>query len=116
MPQFAPDQVTFKDLPGYGLWDVGHAREHSAFVQTLAQQVPSVAISDYNLLSFLTAGAARGVMIQSHNEAHQALSAALGITAVDYTQYNLDDPNDFYTFLGYHASNHAEIRQALGIT
>ncbi len=116
MPQFAPDQVTFGDIPGYGAWDVGHGREHSIFVQTLAQQTPSVAISDYPLLSFLTAGDSRRVMLQSHMEAHQALRAALGITGVDLTQYDLDKSSDFYDFLGYHATEHAAIRQALGIT
>lgn len=116
MPQFAPDQVTFGDIPGYGNWENGHAREHSQFVQVLAQQVPSVAISDFNLLSFLTAGSARRVMMQSHMESHQALRAALGITGVDLTQYDLDKSSDFYDWLGYHSSEHAAIRQALGIT
>ena len=39
-----------------------------------------------------------------------------GVTGVDYTQFNLDDENDFYNFTGYHASEHAAIRTALGIT
>jgi hypothetical protein len=116
MPQFSPDQVTFQDLPGYGAFDVGHAREHSQFVATLAQQTPAVQIFDFPLLAFLTAGDARRVMLESHMEAHQALRAALGINGVDLTQVNLDDPNSFYEWLGTHASEHATIRQALSIT
>lgn len=116
MPQFSPDQVTFQDLPGYGAFDIGHGREHSGFVQTLAQQTPPVLISDFPLLSFLTAGGARSIMAESHMDAHRALRAALGIDGVDLTQFNLDDASDFYTWLGYHAAEHAAIRQALGIT
>lgn len=116
MPQFAPDQVTFGDIPGYGNWDIAHAREHQQFIQVLAQQTPSIPISAYNLLAFLTAGDQRRGIGESHREVHQALSAALGITGTDYTQYNLDDSSDFYTFLGYHSTDHAAIRQALGIT
>lgn len=115
MPQFAPDQVTFHDLPGYGSFDIGHGREHSQFVAVLAQQTPPVSITDYPLLAFLTAGSARRTMVESHYEAHQALRAALGITGVDLTQYNLDDANDFYDWLGVHATEHSQIRQALGI-
>ncbi len=115
MPQFAPDQVTFKDLPGYGAWDIGHGREHSQFVATLTQQTPPVQISDYPLLAFLTAGDARRVMLESHGEAHEALRNATGVTGVDLTQFNLDEASDFYTWLGYHAQEHAAIRAALGI-
>jgi hypothetical protein len=116
MPQFQPDQVTFKDLAGYGAWDIGHGREHLQFLQVLAAQTPPIVLPDFDLLSFLTSGSSQRSMIQSHAQAHVLLDAALGITTIDLSEVNLDDENDFYNFMGYHATVHAVERQALGIT
>lgn len=116
MPQFQPDQVEFDDVAGYGAWDVGHAREHIQFVQVLAGQATPILIPDYNMLSFLTAGAARASIVQSHAQVHNQLRAALGITGVDLSVVNLDDQNSLYDWLGYHSQEHTQIRQILGIT
>ena len=116
MPQFSPDQVAFGDFPGYGAWDVGHAREHLQFVQVLAGQSPPFNMPDYNMLVFLGAGNARPSIVQSHSDAHRILHAQLGITAVDLSAVNLDEPNSFYDWTGLHATYHAQIRQILGIT
>lgn len=116
MPQFQPDIVDFGDVAGYGAFDMGHAREHLAFVQVLAQQTPAVLIPEFDVLSFLTAGQARRSIVQSHAQSHVLLRAALGITGTDLSAVNLDDQGSFYDWLGYHASEHALIRQTLGIT
>jgi hypothetical protein len=115
MPQFAPDQVTFGDTAGYGAWDIGHMREHLQFVQVLSQKVPAVLIPDFDFLSFLTAGQSRGSIRQTHGHAHDMLNNALGITQVDLADFNPDDQGDFYSWLGYHATNHQQIRQSLGL-
>lgn len=115
MPQFQPDIVTFNDLPGYGAWDTGHAREHLQFVQVLAQQTPPVLIPNFDLLSFLTAGQARRSMLQSHMNSHALLRQITAVSGIDLAQVNLDDNGDFDNWLGAHQSEHAQIRQALGI-
>jgi hypothetical protein len=115
MPQFAPDQVTFKDIAGYGAWDIGHMREHLQFVQVLSQKTPAVLIPDFDFLSFLTAGRQRGSIRETHAQSHQLLTQALGITGTDLSAVNLDDQGDFYSWLGYHATEHGQIRQVLGI-
>ncbi len=116
MPQFQPDQVTFGDLAGYGAWDIGHGREHLQFVQALSTQVPPVLLPNFDLLTFLTAGQARSSMVQSHAQAHVLLRAALGITGNDLSVVNLDDQGEFYDWTGFHATEHAIIRQSLGLT
>lgn len=116
MPQFQPDQVSFQDVAGYGDWDIGHAREHIQFVQVLAAQSPTIAINDYNMLSFLTAGSAVQSIVQSHSDVHNQLRAALGITGVDLSVLNLRDEGSFYDWLQYHSTEHAQIRQSLGIS
>lgn len=116
MPQFVPDQVAFGDSPGYGAWDIAHAREHIQFVQASAKLTPPILIPDFDVLQFLTAGRARSSILQSHAQAHLLLRAAYGITGVDLSSFNLDDAGGFYDFLSYNAADHTLIRQALGIS
>lgn len=116
MPQFQPDIATFNDIAGYGAFDVGHAREHMQFVVTLQQQTPPVLIPDFDFLQFLTAGQARKSIVQSHAQSHVLLRAALGLTGSDLSAVNLDDEGSFYDWLGIHSTEHALIRQTLGIT
>ncbi len=115
MPQFQPDQVTFKDTAGYGYWDVSHHREHLQFVQTLSTATPAVVLGEYDLLAMLSSGGDKRAYLENHQEAHEALRAATGVTGYDYTGFDLSNEGDFYSFLGYHSQEHAAIRQALGI-
>ena len=116
MPQFSPDIVTFGDRVGMGYWDNSHYREHQQFAQVLAQQVPAVLIPDYDFLNMLTGGDAQRSIVESHNQVHTLLRQITGVGGTDYSQYNLSQQGDFYNFTGYHATEHAAIRQALGIT
>jgi len=116
MPNFSPDQVDFGDLPGYGAFDIGHHREHLQFVQTLAMLPSPILIPDFDFMQFLTAGQVRRSQIVTHYQAHLLLRQALNVQGVDLTQFNLDGSDDFYSFTGYHASEHSLIRQTLGIT
>lgn len=116
MPQFQPDQATFRDAIGYAQFDIGHAREHIQFVQVLAAKTPAVLLPDWDMLQFLAAGKTRSQAIQTHQSVHALLNSTLGLTSVDFSTFNYDDENDFYNFLGYHSQAHAQIRQALGIT
>jgi len=113
MPQFSPDQCSFGDLAGMGAWDVSHGREHIQFIQALAGL--GVNLPDPDLLSLLTAGGAQRSQVQAHAAHHQQLRAALGVQGTDLGQVNFTDPNDFYSWLGYHAQEHALLRQALNM-
>ena len=115
MPQFQPDQCTFQDGPGYGVWDDGHHREHLQFTEVLAGQTPAVLIPNYDFLQMLAAGNARKSIVGTHMQAHNLLRQVTSVTGVDFTEFDLDNDQDFYNFLGYHAEEHAQIRQALGI-
>lgn len=113
MPQFSPDQCSFGDIPGMGFWDISHGREHIQFIQALAAR--NVVLPDPDLLSLLTAGRARSSQVQSHYTQHQLLRQATGVEGIDLTQVNLDDSGDFYSWLGYHAQEHQQLRAALGL-
>jgi len=115
MPQFSPDQVNFGDIAGYGTWDIGHGREHIQFVQTLSVRVPAVLIPNFDLLTLLSGGNARRSLIESHAQSHNLLRAALGITGQDLSVVDMDEQGSFYDWTGAHATEHAIIRQALGL-
>lgn len=116
MPQFQPDQVAFHDMAGYGAWDIGHGREHLQFVQVLAQRTPAVQIPAFDMLAFLVAGNARKSILETHAEVHDLLRGATGVQGIDLSEVDFDQQDAFYDWLGYHATEHAQIRQALGIT
>ena len=115
MPQFSPDQVTFQDTTGYGFWDDSHHREHQQFVQVLAIKNPSVLLANFDFLQLLSSGAARKDILNTHNQAHALLRQITGVGGVDYSQFDYDSGDDFYSFLSYHSTEHAQIRQVLGI-
>jgi len=114
MTDFAPDQVGFGDLPGYGDWQDGHHREHLAFADAFAIQSVPVLIPPYDFLSFLTNPTPAN--IGDHQSIHALINARLGLTSIDFGQLDLTNEDDFYSWLGYHATAHQQIRQALGLT
>jgi hypothetical protein len=116
MPNFQPTQVEFKDVIGYGTWDIGHGREHIAFVQSLAAQTTPILLPDADLLSLLGSGPTLQAQQLTHQTIHSLLRGYTGVGGVDYTEFRLDQETDFYDFLSYHEAEHLQIRQALGMT
>ena len=116
MPNFAPDQVTFDDGPGMGLWDIGHAREHLQFVQVLGAQTPVINFPDFDFIQMLTAGDARKSIWETHSQAHSLLRQITGVGGFDYSGYDLTKQDGFYQFTQDHAVEHSALRAALGIT
>ena len=116
MPQFAPDLVAFGDQAGYGLWDIGHVREHMQFTQVLAGLTPAIEIADYPLLSFMTLpeGPA-SQMAALHSTLHDLLRNATGVTGVDLTGFGPHNQEDFDDLLNYHRQEHAQMRSVLGL-
>jgi hypothetical protein len=116
MTEFISD-VLFNDRVGYAAWDIGHFREHQDFIQALAGQTPPVLLPDYDLMSLLAADKdSRRYQVDSHQATHALLSSLTGVSSPDFTGFDLDNDQDFYAFLGYHAQTHAQLRQALGVT
>ena len=115
MPQFSPDQCTFNDIPGMAMWDDNHYREHQQFVQALAGASPPILLANYDLLRMLTAQEGRGAVIDNHNTVHRLLQQICGFTGTDYSQYDIAQEGDFYSFQGYHSTDHAQIRSFLRI-
>src|SRR5215472_1750185 len=115
MPNFQPDICTFQDLTGYGAWDIGHDREHLQFVQVASAMSPAIVLPDYNLLNVLVSEHTQKAQLLAHQSIHDLLSSIAGITAVDFSDFDLTKQDDFYNFLGYHQATHAQLRQFFGI-
>ena len=116
MPNFQPTEVQFGDAAGYGAWDIGHGREHIAFVQAFAAQTTPILLPDPDLLSFLTSGPTLAAQQLTHQQIHSLLRNYTGVGGVDYSEFNLSEQTDFYNFLQMHDIEHQQIRQALGMT
>jgi hypothetical protein len=116
MPNFQPDICTFQDKIGYGAWDIGHDREHLQFVQVAAAMSPAIVLPAYDFLNILNSGRTQNNQLESHQTVHDMLSQIAGITAVSFTGFDLSKQDDFYNFLGYHQTTHAQLRQFFGIT
>jgi len=116
MPNFQPDICTYQDLVGYGAWDIGHDREHLQFVQMASQMTPPIVLPAYDFLNILNARDTQRKQLEVHQSAHDLLSSIAGITAVDFSGFDLTKQDDFYNFLGYHQTTHQQLRQFFGIT
>lgn len=116
MPNFQPDICTFRDTVGYGAFDIGHDREHLQFVQLAAAMTPSVILPMPDFLNFLTSGTTQKAQMTQHQIIHDLLSNLAGITAVDFSEFDLSKQDDFYNFLGFHQTTHQQLRQFFGIT
>jgi hypothetical protein len=117
MRQFSiPSNVTFQDPVGSGYWDIAHHRQHLQYVQILSTQTPAVLIPDFDFIQMLSAGAARGSIVESHMVAHTLLRQILNVQGVDLAQFDLNKSDDFYNWMGYHDSDHAAFDAALGIS
>ena len=116
MPNFQPDICTFQDAIGYGAWDIGHDREHLQFVQAAAALTNPIVLPAYDFLNILNSRQAQRAQLEAHQKAHDLLGQIAGLTAVDFTGFDLTKQDDFYNFLGYHQTTHAQLRQFFGIT
>ena len=116
MPNFQPTQVQFGDLAGYCAWDMGHGREHIAFVQALAGLNTPILLPDPDLLALLTGGSTGPATMETHATIHGLLRTYTGVAGVDYSEFRLGQETEFYSFLSYHEAEHAQIRAALGLT
>jgi hypothetical protein len=53
--------------------------------------------------------------LDQHQTVHSLLRQFTGVAGVDYTDFDLSQQTDFYSFMSYHADEHRQIRQVLGI-
>lgn len=116
MISFQPDICLPNDPAGFGRWLDGHAREHSQINQKLLAMTPSISVPDFNLLYWNDRPAVVQSWLQGHETAHQIIESALNISGVDFSQVDLTNEDEWFSWMDDHANEHLIIRQILGIT
>lgn len=111
---FQPDICLPKDPEGWGRWLDGHAFEHNVIQQKMLQL--GITIPQFNLLFWDDKPSVVQSWLQAHSTAHQLIDSALNITSVDFSQVDLSNDEEWFSWQDDHASEHQTIRTILGIT
>lgn len=111
---FQPDICLPNDPQGFGRWLNGHALEHQVINQKLFSK--GIVVPDFNLLYWNDQPMVVQSWLQTHETAHQIIESALNISSVDFSQVDLTNDDEWFSWQEDHANEHLIIRQILGIT
>ena len=116
MPQFSPDTIEFGDKIGWGYWIDGHYREHQQFITIGFASSPPQFIPDYNLLAWAWDDERTIVdWLNAHQSVHNLSRQLTGVQGVDLSIVDFRNPDYFELWIDTHATEHAQLRQALRI-
>jgi hypothetical protein len=112
---FQLNLVEWGDLAGLGAYEIGHYRQHRNYIDALAAQ--NIFIPDVPIMHMV--GLDREQFegwLNIHESLHEILRAHAGITGVNLSPLNLDDPQAFYNWQEAHAAEHRALDIAFGTT
>jgi hypothetical protein len=115
VPLFVHDIVLPRDPIGFSIWLQEHYLEHQQFVSIFQLQTPVVFIPDYNFALWGDDRKVVSAWLESHETAHEALRTYTGASGIDLADVDLTKDDQWFEWLDSHASEHADIRSALGI-
>jgi hypothetical protein len=115
MALFVHDQVVFGDAAGFGVWRLEHAYEHTQFVQLLAQRSPPVLFPDYPFFDWFDNKGFQTTWLDTHDSIHGLLRQVTGVGGISLDDVDFDQAQQWYDWMGAHATEHAQLRNALGI-
>lgn len=114
--EFFANVVAFGDIPGIGLWEVGHYRQHLNYNTFLATRSPPVVIAAYPILNLVGLDKDRLMWwLNEHELWHEAIRPFANVTDTDLSYFNVDDQNSFYNWQQLHNAEHAAIDAAFGL-
>ena len=114
--EFQANEVLYGDVPGFGEWQVGHARQHLRYLSVLAARSPPVILPDIPLFRIGDNQIEISTWFRTHYfDVHVALRNQTGITGVDFSVVDLANPQYFYDFIENHNAEHALLDTALGV-
>jgi hypothetical protein len=103
------------DQEGFGLWRSEHYYDHVALNLKARNLSSPVIVPEYDITSWDEAPYQRSLWLAGHYDMHLALRDATGITGVDLTQVNWDDPKELFSWLENHSAEHEILDQVLGV-
>lgn len=103
------------DEEGFGLWRSEHYYDHVALNLGARNLSSPVVVPEYDIASWDTGEDQRRLWLSGHYDMHLALRAATGISGIDLTQVNWNDPEELFSWLENHAVEHLILDQAFSI-
>ena len=113
---FQPDEVLPHDPAGWGRWLQGHSLEHAQFVSLAQTTSPPFAIPQYDIFAWSDEPFRVVFWKNSHQQIHQALRNATGLSGIDYSLIDFNDDDAFLLWQGDHAQEHSDLRAYYGIS
>jgi len=115
VPVFFHDIVLPHDVAGFSIWLQEHYLEHAQFVLLFQSQTPVVFIPDYNFALWGDDPKTISSWLEAHQATHQSLRDHTGVGGIDLADVDLTKDDQWFTWMDSHASEHADLRAALGI-
>jgi len=93
------------DAAGFGLWRLEHHYEHARLLAR-ARELKSVAIPEYDLLSWDDDEDRIRAWMLAHNDIHADLKDAVGLKGTDLSRVDWQNPLEVSIWLDNHAKEH----------
>jgi hypothetical protein len=104
------------DPAGFSVWLQQHYLEHQQFVRIFQVQTHPIFIPDYNFALWDDDKKIVGSWLEAHQATHLQLRAFTGVDGINLADVDLSKQDQWFSWMDDHASEHAAIRAALGIT
>jgi hypothetical protein len=115
--EFSANIVAFSDIPGIGLWETGHYRQHLNYNTFLATRTPPIIINVYPILGLVGLDQAKlKDWLEQHELWHEQIRPYANVTNTDLSYFNINDPNSFYNWQQLHNQEHAAEDAAFGFS
>jgi hypothetical protein len=115
--EFQADVVAFGDIPGIGVWNDGHYRQHLNYNDYLASQTTPIIINIYPILDLVGLDKSKLTdWLEQHELWHEQVRPYANVTDTDLSYFNINDPNSFYNWQQLHDQEHAAIDAAFGLS
>jgi hypothetical protein len=115
--EFFANVVAFGDIPGIGLWEVGHYRQHLNYNNFLATRTPPISIPVYPILNLVSLDKQKLLWwLEQHELWHEAVRPFANVTDTDLSYFDVENANSFYNWQELHNAEHTAIDAAFGLT
>ncbi|HEX8838784.1 MAG TPA: hypothetical protein VF748_17710 [Candidatus Acidoferrum sp.] len=114
--QFQPNTVAYGDAAGLGLWLVGHYRQHLAYNAFLAGQTVPIEIPTYNILTVNGGNIGMRFWLEDHQSWHEDVRPFANVTGIDLSEVDMNNEEQFYSWIDLHNQEHAAIDTAFGLS
>lgn len=111
--EFQPDLVEYGDMPGLGMWEDGHYRQHLNYAQVLVAKNRIVTV--YPILNLVYDNQQQLFdWLNLHEMMHAGLRSLIGLAGSDLSLLDPKSPGSWDNWQQYHRFEHYAFDQAFG--